>query len=107
MRNCEKLKSCPFCGGKAILEDMGYPHHVVCTECGARTTGLLYAEDGEAQAMEKWNRRAKGAASVITCHDCTKKKFLDDKHYSFYCYVLDRSVMLHEWEYFGCTEGRK
>lgn len=51
------LKCCPFCGGKAKLEDMGFPHHVFCTECGARVTGQGFAEDGEKDAILKWNRR--------------------------------------------------
>ena len=54
----EQLKACPFCGGKACLEDMGWPHHVYCTECGARVTGIGYYTDGERDAADKWNRRA-------------------------------------------------
>ena len=52
-----ELKKCPFCGGKAHLEDMGYPHHVYCTRCGAKVTGIGYSEDGENDAIEKWNTR--------------------------------------------------
>ena len=52
------LKKCPFCGGKAELEKMGWPHHVYCTNCGARVTSTKYAEDGESEAVKKWNRRA-------------------------------------------------
>ena len=52
-----KLKPCPFCGGKAKLEDMGFPHHVYCTDCGARVTGRGLAEEGEKDAARKWNRR--------------------------------------------------
>ena len=53
-----KLKPCPFCGGEAKLEDMGFPHHVYCTNCGARVTGRGFGEDGEADAIRKWNQRA-------------------------------------------------
>ena len=61
------LKPCPFCGGRAHLEQMGWPHHVFCTHCGAKTTSALYAEDGEQAAIAKWNRRA---PDVIRCRDC-------------------------------------
>ena len=53
----DELKPCPFCGGKAKLEDMGFPHHVFCTKCSARITGQGFAEDGEKDAILKWNRR--------------------------------------------------
>ena len=42
-----KLKPCPFCGGKAKIEDMGYPHHVYCTKCYARIRGFGYGKEGE------------------------------------------------------------
>ena len=52
-----ELRPCPFCGGKAELEDLGWPHHVYCTACGARVTSILYDEEGDQEAIEKWNRR--------------------------------------------------
>ncbi|MBR2562477.1 MAG: Lar family restriction alleviation protein [Eubacterium sp.] len=55
--NDEELKPCPFCGGEAKLEDLGFPHHVYCTNCGARITGRGFGEDGEADAIKKWNMR--------------------------------------------------
>lgn len=61
------LKRCPFCGGRAELEQMGWPHHVFCTQCGAKTTSALYAEDGEQAAIAKWNRRS---PDIIRCRDC-------------------------------------
>lgn len=54
----EQLKPCPFCGSKAELLDMGWPHKVYCTGCGANVTGLQFGEDGDVQAIMKWNRRA-------------------------------------------------
>ena len=54
----EELKPCPFCGGEAKLENMGFPHHVYCTNCGARVTGRGFGEDGEADAIRKWNQRS-------------------------------------------------
>ena len=58
-----KLKPCPFCGGKAKLENMGFPHHVYCTDCGARVTGRGLAEEGEKDAARKWNRRTRTAGA--------------------------------------------
>lgn len=63
------LKPCPFCGGKAILEDYGLNENfeiVKCTECGARTKlflkDLILGED----AREAWNRREGEADEVMT-----------------------------------------
>lgn len=53
-----ELKPCPFCGGKAVLEKMGWPHHVYCSKCGAKITSVRHDEDGEQEAIAKWNRRA-------------------------------------------------
>lgn len=46
---------CPRCGGRARLEDMGYPHHVYCEACNARITGHGYSVDGEQDAIRRWN----------------------------------------------------
>lgn len=55
----DKLKPCPFCGGKAeIYEDTiikSLPaYSVYCTKCYARTYGLYDKKD---DAIESWNRR--------------------------------------------------
>lgn len=51
----DKLKPCPFCGGKAeFFEDEFFCRYsVVCTECGART----YTYCVERDAMDAWNGR--------------------------------------------------
>lgn len=76
----EKFKPCPFCGGEAIVElksigsgpgnSFSQDHVVKCKKCGANT-GKQYhtrfcredgefvvSEDGYAQAVADWNRRA-------------------------------------------------
>ena len=53
------LEKCPFCGGEAKLEKLGWPHHVYCTKCGARVTGQGYDTEGELDAIKKWNMRYK------------------------------------------------
>lgn len=51
-----ELKRCPFCGGEAKKMDMGYPHWIYCTNCGAKVHG---GTSDEADSVEAWNRRAK------------------------------------------------
>ena len=59
---------CPSCGGESRLEDMGWPHHVYCTECGMRTVSTKSGEDGEKEAIKKWNTRP--APPIGRCKDC-------------------------------------
>lgn len=48
----EKLKPCPFCGGKATINGITLVY-IKCTKCGVETVG--YREEDE--AIEAWNRR--------------------------------------------------
>ena len=48
-----ELKSCPFCGGMAILERTSVSFHVYCNVCGA-TVGSI---DNMDFAIDAWNRR--------------------------------------------------
>lgn len=53
-----RLKSCPFCGGKAEFERIGDRRQsciVACQECGCR---LESDEEGD-RCGEQWNRRPK------------------------------------------------
>ncbi len=57
-----KLKPCPFCGGKGVLnnEENRIVSFVKCVQCGAES-GLVrvsaeYCADDK--AIEAWNRRA-------------------------------------------------
>lgn len=53
-----KLLPCPFCGGEARQMDMGYPHWVFCTQCGARIHGRVVGEiDGVKASADAWNKR--------------------------------------------------
>ena len=45
-----KLKPCPFCGGKAVLK----VNYVKCTQCYARTGQY----DIQEEAKKSWNTRA-------------------------------------------------
>lgn len=51
----DKLKPCPFCGGKAeFFEDEFFCRYsVICTECGAKTTVYCVKQD----AIDAWNWR--------------------------------------------------
>lgn len=59
-----KLKLCPFCGGKAVLnnERNRTCSYVKCTQCGAES-GLVHISAeycADERATEAWNRRADG-----------------------------------------------
>ncbi len=67
--SAEKLKPCPFCGGKPMMQRHSmkeYPHLpteirdrerwiALCSGCSAQNGG-----DSEAEIHAKWNSRAKG-----------------------------------------------
>lgn len=54
------LKSCPFCGGRAKLQEDMWPRFVYCTVCNARTKNMpQFGDDGSKAAVESWNRRTK------------------------------------------------
>ena len=56
-----ELKPCPFCGGKAeYIYEMPY-NAVKCTKCeafGKTIVDSYEQQDGKAEAIEAWNRRA-------------------------------------------------
>lgn len=56
MKTGEELKSCPFCGGKAIVVQYGYTkqsHIVICDDCGC----ILESNEVEPFWNSSWNKR--------------------------------------------------
>lgn len=52
------LKPCPFCGGKAQIMHMGYPHWIYCEDCGAKVHGRVAGEvEGVRASAKIWNSR--------------------------------------------------
>ena len=71
-----RLKDCPFCGGKAVLN---HGHiisatgqclaNVKCSECGIASRVVWSTDSPEEavkEAIEAWNRRAERTAKAIT-----------------------------------------
>ena len=50
---CQKLKSCPFCGGEAKLYESVVSYFVRCNDCRASVRGT-----SEKEVIANWNRRA-------------------------------------------------
>jgi len=60
----EKLKNCPFCGGKAKLQETeGGDFLVYCSKCNVTMHDCMLWEDEGYDAMNnviaKWNKRVK------------------------------------------------
>lgn len=77
------LKPCPFCGGEADLDDLGYPR-VRCTKCGASSDPVIVGADKIQIAIDDWNTRCE---EVVTCRDCVfygwsaVSKYTPDSHW--------------------------
>ena len=71
-----KLKKCPFCGGKAHVMQMGFPHWVYCEDCGARmNAGTFDAKD----SVAAWNKRV-SEKPVNKCGTCKYLDITDKTH---------------------------
>lgn len=68
LKDCPKLKPCPFCGGEAIAEsdeitshsmNRAYVSSVSCTNCGCSTPNIdtSWHETVDEKSIEQWNRR--------------------------------------------------
>lgn len=90
----EKLKPCPFCGGKAFIDIEHGEYHVFC-ECEC-TLGKICLYEGyggeygsELEAIEAWNTRAESqikadhAADIVEMLRKTKNAVTDD--WDAYC----------------------
>ena len=89
----EKLKPCPFCGGKADAwtDPCFCAWKVFCTECGAN---ILSSTDGYADVL--WNNRVVDANKTITCFKCHGKG-------TFNVPILnDNCEWMDEWESRHC-----
>lgn len=74
----QELKPCPFCGGKAVIQNMGYPHYIYCSSCGAKVHGhVIGAREGKKASIEAWNRRAgeKEPEEAAEASQSTKKSW--------------------------------
>ena len=71
------LKTCPCCGGEAVVDRVGYCYsdtgdhamdawRVSCRSCGARTAE--YRSEGG--AVDAWNRRAERTCRVVSAKEC-------------------------------------
>lgn len=49
------LEKCPFCGGKANINNYLGTFHITCSKCG-----VVMEDDEIDSVMKKWNRRTKG-----------------------------------------------
>ena len=54
------LKPCPFCGGKASLNDNSSCSYVCCEKCGATGESFNMSKkySSDEKATEAWNRRS-------------------------------------------------
>lgn len=74
MNEIEKLKSCPFCGGEAKIEDWTCAYEIGtsirCSTCGAAIHEGI--EDGDGchdRAVKAWNRRAQENPQPLTLEE--------------------------------------
>ena len=71
-----RLKNCPFCGGKAHVMQMGFPHWVYCEKCGARVNaGTFEAKD----SVVAWNKRVSDE-KTRKCGECQYLNTEDTTH---------------------------
>lgn len=101
------LEPCPFCGGKAHIMKMGYPHWIYCENCGAKVHGGVVGEaEGEKASVEAWNKRQ---SQIVRCRDCKHAGTFDGANGEkcFYC-TKYAGYILNDWVTDGdffCSDG--
>lgn len=88
-----QLKACPFCGGKAKIQERGLGHdvigaYVLCEGCGASGKEFTYGYMGNNKeaydaAAEAWNKRA---LVIVKTEKATKSGFLKIEPYREYVF---------------------
>ena len=65
-----KLLPCPFCNGKAILEESKFGfNHISCESCGARITAFYKGD-----LINAWNKRVDVANTNESCEKSCKEE---------------------------------
>lgn len=95
MNEIEKLKSCPFCGGEAMVEDWTCAYEIGtsirCSTCGAAIHEGI--EDGNGchdRAVKAWNRRAGQNPQPLTIEEL--QEFIDSDE-------EDNAIWIKDMEY--------
>lgn len=58
----DELKSCPFCGGRAVKFATQYGNHIECEKYDPMFHRVQISALTENEAIEEWNRRADNVA---------------------------------------------
>ena len=72
--NKEELKSCPFCGGKAEIKDMGSNRlHIYCKKCNCHVGEIWGDAETEDELIKAWNTRPQAVTEGVNREDYIKK----------------------------------
>lgn len=52
-----KLKTCPFCGGRAVIFSTQYGCHIECEKYNPWLHRVQISDKTQDEAIETWNRR--------------------------------------------------
>lgn len=105
----ETLKPCPYCGGEAVVDRVGYRYsdtgvhamdafHVSCRSCGTRTAE--YRSEGG--AVEAWNRRAERTCRIVSYIDKNPASYGGRVHRCSACgKALPKALFRNGWTVLG------
>ena len=68
-----ELKSCPFCGGEAIIIEDFHSCRVKCLQCEARAAIYSYTCDVKGKAINAWNTRTNTTEKVTIIKEFVTK----------------------------------